>query len=176
MFRWRQCVIVLAVVFVSGLVVGCRKEKEVSEKKAAPRESVDERARKAGEKAVRDYLDALAGGDYRGAVEFIDVEEMLETRQPGATTSPPPGDIEGMKEKFLQMMEMAAKQQKGKLTYKILASRVSDGKVTVEVDVYRDGKLMDSGNYALAKREGEWKIAGSAAIRALMPPAPGIPQ
>lgn len=176
MFRWRQCVIVLAVVFVSGLIVGCRKEKEVSEKKAAPGESLDERVRKAGEKVVRDCLDALAAGDYRGAVEFIDVEEMLETRQVGATTSPPPGDIEGMKEKFLHLMEMAAKQQKGKLTYKIPASRVSDGKVTVEVEVYRDGKLMDKGNYALTKREGQWKIEGNAAIRALMPGVPSIPQ
>jgi len=178
MVRWKQCVIVLVVFFLSSFVVGCRKEKEGSDEKAEEEKRVESRARKACEKAVEDYLNALAAEDYRKAVDLIDVEEMLAKSKGGPSPSSPPMDATGIKEGLLRMIETAGRLRKGKLTHEILGSRVSGEKASVEVAVYRDGEFADKWTYPLTRRDEQWKLSGSAAIRALAPPrkkgAPGM--
>ncbi len=168
MSRTKLCAIAAGLMFLSGCVVGCGKEKEKPRTRAKPKK---EEARKVTEceRTVCAYLDALAASDYRRAVEFLDVEEMLEKgRESGATLPATMGAIE-MKEALLRMMETSGQRQKGKLTYEILACHISGGEATVEAVVYRDGELADRGMYALARRGGEWKLRSSA-VRALASP------
>lgn len=169
MFRWKPCAIVLGVILVGSLVVGCGKEKRETHRKPGPGKTVKSRVRKACEKAVADYLDALAANDYIKAVEFIDVEGMLNKRRQGAGTTSAPADAAAMKKMLRQMMQRTGERQEGELSYRIIASRVSGEEATVEVEVYRNGELADEGTYALTKRGGRWKLGGGA-IRALASP------
>jgi len=128
-----------------------------------------------------DYLEALAANDYIKAVEFIDVEEMLNKRREGAGTMSAPADAAAMKKMLRQMMERTGNQQEGELSYRIMACRVSGEKAAVDVEVYRNDELADEGTYALTKRGGRWKLGGGA-IRALAsglrmrPPETRLPQ
>ncbi|NQT83090.1 DUF4878 domain-containing protein [bacterium] len=169
MFRLKKCVIVLVVLFLSGFVVGCGKEKEKSGRKPAAGKAVKSRERIACEETVKDYLDALAANDYERAVEFIDIEGMLEKREEGTATASGPVDAAEMKKMFRLMMERTGQQHKGKLTYEIFDSRVSDGEASVEVEVYREGKMVDETAYPLTRRGGGWKVSGEA-FRASLPP------
>jgi len=171
MRRSSQLAILLVAMIAGYLTFGCRKEKQPAESRVPPSagKAIEKRETKACEKTVTGYLDALAANDYMAAVDLIDVEEMLEKKGQGTATFWAPANAAEMKQKLFEMMEAAAKQRKGKLTYEILGSHVSGQKATVEVEVYRDGRLVDKEAYRLTRRDGEWKLSGQA-IRALFPP------
>jgi hypothetical protein len=174
MFRWKEYAVLVAVIALSFFFIGCRKEKKEPLKKPPRAKEVKSPDRIACEKAVGDYLDAVASEDYEGAVEFIDVREMLEKRDQERLTAWPETNEAGMKQAILTMMRKAGQLNEGKaLTYEIVGSRVTDGKGVVEVEVFRDGKPVDvkEKGYRLTKRDRRWKLSWGTAIRALMPPA-----
>jgi hypothetical protein len=166
MCRWKPYLTVVVAILLISLVAGCGKKKERPEKERGPENQAEVRAMNACEKALAGYMDALAANDYHKAVEFIDLEEMLEKRREGTATSSGPGDVLQMKEMFRLMMERAGKEQKGKLTYEILACHISGDEARVEAVIYRDGKFADRTMYDLKKRGEEWKLSGRA-IRAV---------
>ncbi len=170
MTRWRSLISCAAVVCLVCLAPGCRKEKEKQPHKEAATKRVDVRARNACEKAVKGYLDALAAKDYRKAVDSIDVDEMIRQGQekPVGSAAAAPGDADQLREMLVSMLEKGG-QKAGQLSYDILGSKVSKDQATVQVEVYRDGKLSDKAEYALTKRGDNWLLKGTA-IRALMPP------
>jgi len=173
MFRWKECAVLVIAVFLGCFVIGCRKEKKEPVKKPPREKEAKSPERIACEKAVGDYLSAVAAGNYKRAVEFIDVEEMLEKRDEGSLTGWPETNVAGMKRAILTMMEKAGQLHKGKpLTYEIVGSRVTGGTGVVEADVFRDGKLVDVKEkaYRLTERDGEWKLSWGTAVRALIPP------
>jgi hypothetical protein len=120
------------------------------------------------EKALAGYLEALIANDYDTAVEFIDVEEMLEKNREGTTQFSGPQDLEQMKQTFRLMLERSAGEQQAALTYEILASHLSGDRARVEAVVYKDGKEASREMYELAKRGGRWRLRGDAALRALV--------
>ncbi len=173
MFRWKPSLSVLVVVIASGLLVGCGKKNEQSAKNVGEAKGSQTPAMSACEKALADYLDALVANDYDKAVEFIDVEEMLEKNREGTARFSGPQDVEQMKETFRLMLARSAGEQQGKLTYEILASHPSGDTARVEAVVYRDGKEASRWMYDLTKRGEQWRLRGDAALRGLVRPGQG---
>lgn len=181
MVHWKRWGVLLIAVCMVLAVGGCRKgEKQEASKQVSPKEKANIRAKNACELSVREYLDAAAAKDFRRAVDYIDVEEMVEKgREKAATsTATPPADADRMKEMLVAMLEKASADG-GELTYTILGSKVSGNKAVVEVEVHRDGKKVDQADYPLVKKDSLWKISGSA-MRGLLPAPnprpPGPPQ
>ncbi|MDP2897114.1 MAG: hypothetical protein Q8Q12_11265 [bacterium] len=181
MAHWKSWIVLLIAACMVLSVGGCRKdEKEEPSKQVSAKEKANVRAKNACEQTVREYLDAAAAKDFRRAVDYIDVEEMVEKgREKAATsTATPPGDTDRMKEMLVAMLEKASADG-GELTYSILGSKVSGNKAVVEVEVHRDGKKVDQADYPLVKKDSLWKISGSA-MRGLLPAPkpkpPGPPQ
>lgn len=182
MAHWKRWTILCAALCVVLGTQGCRKpEKEESSKESSPKEKkTDVGAKNACEETVHKYLDAAAAKDFRAAVEYIDVEDMVEKGRAKAaiSTATPPEDADRLKQMLVAMLEKASADA-GELTYSVLGSWVSGDKAIVEVAVYRDGKKVDQADYPLTKKDDVWKINGSA-IRGLIPArepsAPGPPQ
>lgn len=177
MVHWKRWIILCAALCVVIATQGCRKpEKEESSKESSQKEKkTDLVAKNACEQTVQEYLDAAAAKDFRAAVEYIDVDDMIEKARAKATTSTatPPEDAVRMKQLLVAMLEKASADA-GALTYRVLGSWVSGDKAIVEVAVYRDGKKVDQADYPLTKKDDIWKIDGSA-IRGMIPAKPPIP-
>jgi excinuclease UvrABC nuclease subunit len=181
MAHWKSWIVLLIAACMVLSVGGCRKdEKEEPSKQVSAKEKANVRAKNACEQTVREYLGAAAAKDFRRAVDYIDVEEMVEKgREKAATsTATPPEDADRMKDKLVAMLEKALADA-GELTCNVLGSKVSGNKATVEVEIYRDGKKVDQVDYPLTKRDDLWKISGSpiqGLVSARRPNVPGPPQ
>lgn len=182
MAHWKRWTILCAALCMVLGTQGCRKpEKEERSKESSPKEKkTDVGAKNACERTVQEYLDAAAAKDFRAAMEYIDVDDMIEKARAKAATSTaaPPEDGVRMKQMLVAMLEKASADA-GELTYNILGSWVSGDKAIVEVATYRDGKKVDQADYPLTKKGDIWKINGSA-IRGMIPARslspPGPPQ
>jgi len=170
MFGWKNWVTLLVVGTLVCLATGCRKDEKDRESAEGPRrKKVDVRAKNACERTVKKFLDAAAAKNYRLALEYVDVEEMVREgrEKAAASTATPPDDVERLKDMLVSMLERSA-EQAGELSYEILGSEISGDEAVVEVKAYRDGMLADQGDHALTKKNGKWKLSGSA-IRAILP-------
>ncbi len=171
MFRCRRFLALLVAIPLTLHVAGCRKnEKETPSEKEQAAKRVEARTRNACEKIVQDFLRAMVQKDYAKAVEFIDVDEMIQAAEGSPDSRSPSGplDVQQMKQMLISMLEKTG-QQEGMLSYEVIGSDVSDDRASVDIEIYRDGKLVDSRPYALIRRSGNWKLRGSA-VRASLPP------
>jgi hypothetical protein len=174
----RKSPIVLFLAVSMSFSAGCRKEEKEKTPTKAPQTMVDVRAQSACERAARKFLDAAAGKDYRLALEYVDVEEMVQKgrEQAATSTATPPDDVERLKDMLVAMLEKSSTQA-GQLTYAVLGSKVSGDTAVVMFEAHnKAGELVDKGDLALVKRDGKWKLSGSA-LRAILPrgtPAPLI--
>jgi hypothetical protein len=168
MFRVNTWILLLVVFLVGCCSSGCRK-KEKPSGEASGSKRLQLQAKTASEKALAGYLDAIIAKDYEKAVEFIDVEEMLQKQTSPSSSGPSPRNADEMKAFLIQMLQRG-EDKAGALSYKILEPEITDDLASIPTELYRDDKLVDRPSFALTKRNGQWKLKSSSAVRASMPP------
>ncbi len=154
---------------------GCGKDEKDKTPVERPAGAADARARNACEETVQRFLDAATAEDYRQALGYVDVEEMVRKgrEQAATSTATPPDDVERMKQSLIRMLQAKAGAMAG-LSYKTAGARVSGDQAVVDFEAYRDGELAHYGRLTLAKKKGGWKLSGSA-VPMILPPAGAAP-
>ena len=171
MFRSNTWILLLVVFLVGYCSSGCRKEDKRSGEASGPAESQPVSV-SAAEKALAGYLDAIVAKDYEKAVDFIDVEEMLQNQTIPSSSVPSPTNADEMKGFLIQMLKRG-EDQTGVLSYKILEPEIAGDRASIPTELYRDDQLVDKPNFVLTRNNGEWKLKSSSAVRAAMPPVRG---